>query len=305
MKIPIICGPTGVGKTELSIEVAKRIGAEIISMDSMQIYKYMDIGTAKPSITERNLIPHHMIDIVYPDEEYNVYRYVKDSMEIVKNILKRGKIAIFVGGTGLYADGLTKGIVEVEPDKKIRRKLRKLEEKNPGSLYFMLKDLDPLAAEKIHPNDTKRTIRALEVILKVRQKFSDLQRKIVPAGDFELIILDRDRNELYERINNRVEIMIELGLVEEVKKLLDMGYSPNLNSMKAIGYKETIQFIKGKYSFEKYVHTLKKNSRHYARRQIIWFRRYKDNSHWLNLSEMSLENAVSKVLEIVKNCLFD
>jgi len=305
LRIPIICGPTGVGKTELSLEIAKRLNAEIISMDSVQIYKYMDIGTAKPSITERNLVPHHMIDIVYPDENYNVYKYVKDSMKIVDSILTRGKIPVFVGGTGLYVDGLIKGVVEVEPDEKIRRKLRKLEEENPGSLRSMLEDLDPIAAKRIHPNDLKRTIRALEVILKVKQRFSDLQKNIVPAGNFELIILNRDRNELYERINNRVEIMIELGLVEEVKKLLDMGYSPDLNSMKAIGYKETIDFIKGKYNFEEYLHVLKRNSRHYARRQIIWFRRYKNRSQWVNLSEESFNNVIDKILESIKSCFFN
>ncbi|HEW91964.1 MAG TPA: tRNA (adenosine(37)-N6)-dimethylallyltransferase MiaA [Thermotogaceae bacterium] len=302
MRIPIICGPTAVGKTRISIEIAKEFDAEIISMDSMQIYKYMDIGTAKPSLIERKMVPHHMIDIVYPDEEYNVYKYVKEALKIVDNIRSRRKLPIFVGGTGLYVDGLTKGIIEVEPDKELRKKLKKFEEKNPGSLRSMLEEFDPLAAQKIHPNDLKRIIRALEVILKVKRKFSELQKNVVSSGDFVLIILNRDRKELYERVNQRVENMIESGLIEEVKELLNMGYKPNLNSMKAIGYKETIDFIRGKYKFDEYVHVLKRNSRHYARRQLIWFRRYHDNTYWINLSEMPFDKSIEEISKIIRSC---
>lgn len=303
MRIPIICGPTAVGKTELSLEIAKKLDAEIISMDSMQIYKYLDIGTAKPSLVERNIVPHHMIDIVYPDEEYNVYKYVKETLKIIDKILSRGKIPILVGGTGLYAEGLIKGIVEIEPDFELRKKLQKLEKENPGSLRSMLEEFDPIAAKKIHPNDIKRTIRALEVILKVHQKFSELQKSVVPKKKFTLIFLNRERTELYERINKRVENMIKLGLVDEVKKILEMGYDPELNSLKAIGYKETINFIRGKYSFDEYIHVFKRNSRHYARRQIIWFRRYRENIYNINLSNISFEESLKIVLEIIERSL--
>ncbi|MDI3471914.1 MAG: tRNA dimethylallyltransferase [Thermotogaceae bacterium] len=300
MRIPIICGPTAVGKTELSLEIAEKLDAEIISMDSMQIYKYMDIGTAKPSLVERNIVPHHMIDIVYPDEEYNVYKYVKETLDIIDKILSRGKIPILVGGTGLYAEGLIKGIVEIGPDFELRKKLQKLEKENPGSLRSMLEEFDPVAAQRIHPNDIKRTIRALEVILKMNRKFSELQKSVAPRKKFSLIFLNRERNELYERINKRVENMIKLGLIDEVKKILRMGYSPELNSMKAIGYKETIDFIHGKYSFDEYIHVLKRNSRHYARRQIIWFRRYRENVYNINLTNMSFKKSLKIIFEIIE-----
>ena len=275
--IPIIYGPTAVGKTELMLNVCQSLDCEIISMDSRQIYRYMDIGTAKPTKEERRIVTHHLIDIIDPDQNYNAFMYREDAMKIMKNLKSCGKIPVFVGGTGLYVEALVRGIFEGVPaDENVRKELKKLHEKDPGILRKMLEEFDPESAKKIHPNDLKRTIRALEVYIKTGKRISQLQKKARPAGNFKIIILWRERKELYERINLRVEKMIEKGLIDETKRLLDMGYSKDLNSLNTIGYKETIEFLEGKYDFQHYLHILKRNTRHFARRQIIWSKRYKD-----------------------------
>ncbi len=275
--IPIVYGPTGVGKTELLVEVCERLDCEIISMDSRQIYRYMDIGTAKPSEEQRERVVHHMIDILDPDEYYNAYLYRKDSLKILEDVQKRGKRAVFVGGTGLYVDALTRGIFDGVPaDENIRKELRKLEEENPGILRKMLEDVDPESAIRIHPNDLKRTVRALEVYLLTGKRISILRKMARGDERFVIVVLTRERKELYERIDSRAELMVESGLIEEVKRLLDMGYSRELNSMNTIGYRETLDYLDGKYDFQHYVHVLKRNTRHFARRQIIWSRRYED-----------------------------
>ncbi len=303
MKIPIISGPTGVGKSEIAFEVAIRLDGEIISMDSMQIYKFMDIGTAKPPLEMRKQVPHHMMDIIYPDEDYNAYLYLRDSTNVMRKILSRGKLPIFVGGTGLYVDALTRGLIEIPKDENVRRKLWKLEESSRGTLRKILEDVDPEAARRIHPNDLKRTIRALEVYYKTGTRISELQKKVKPSGEFILFILTKNREELYNKINLRVDDMLKRGLIDEVKHLLDMGYDENLNSMKAIGYRETIDYIKGRLDYDKYVHVLKRNTRHYARRQLIWFRRY-DDAIWLDLSVLGKEGVVEKIVEFIKrNCV--
>ena len=303
MKIPIISGPTGVGKSEIAFEVAIRLDGEIISMDSMQIYKFMDIGTAKPPLEMRKQVPHHMMDIIYPDEDYNAYLYLRDSTKVMRKILSRGKLPIFVGGTGLYVDALTRGLIEIPKDENVRRKLWKLEESSRGTLRKILEDVDPEAARRIHPNDLKRTIRALEVYYKTGARISELQKKVKPSGEFILFVLTKNREELYNKINLRVDDMLKIGLIDEVKHLLDMGYDENLNSMKAIGYRETIDYIKGRLDYDKYVHVLKRNTRHYARRQLIWFRRY-DDAIWLDLSVLGKEGVVEKIVEFIKrNCV--
>ncbi len=299
--IPIIYGPTGVGKTELMIKVCEKIGCEIISLDSRQIYKYMDIGTAKPTPEEREKVPHHMIDILYPDEYYNAYIYRKDSLKWVERIRERAGIPVFVGGTGLYVDALVRGIFEGVPaDENVRRELKRLHEQEPGILRRMLEDIDPEAAERIHPNDLKRTIRALEVYMKTGRRISELQKKAEPAGRFRIIILFRERKDLYERINVRAETMVKRGLVEEVKRLLEMGYTEDLNSMRTIGYRETIDYIKGKYDYDHYLHVLKRNTRHFARRQIIWARRY-GNAVKINLTFE--KEPVGRLVEMVEKTL--
>jgi len=275
--IPIIYGPTGVGKTEILLDICEDINCQIISMDSRQIYRYMDIGTAKPTREEQERVKHYMIDIIDPDEYYNAYMYRKDVLTLIEKFRKEDVKVVIAGGTGLYLDALVRGIFEGVPaDENIRKELKKLHEQEPGILRKMLEDVDPQAAKKIHPNDLKRTIRALEVYMKTGKKISELQKNAEPSGRYEIIILWRERKDLYNRINKRAEKMVEMGLVDETKKLLEMGYDENLNSMKTIGYKETIDYLKGKYDFSHYLHVLKRNTRHFARRQIIWSRRYKE-----------------------------
>ncbi len=293
----IIAGPTAVGKTEIAIKVCQNIDGQIISVDSRQIYKFMDIGTAKPTNEERKLVKHHLIDIVEPDEYYSVYQFRIDAIKAAKEIINQGKVPIFVGGTGLYIDSLVRGIFDGFPkDEQLRSELLQLEKENAGSLRKLLEQYDPQAASKIHRNDLKRTIRALEVCLKSGRKFSELQKKISPAGKFTVIILNRDRNELYDRINLRVEKMIKIGLVDEVEELLRKGYKKELNSMKTIGYQEVIEYIEGKVDYQSMIEKIKKNTRHFARRQLIWFRRYTD-ALVLNLSEK--EDVVKTISQIV------
>jgi len=220
----------------------------------------------------------------------------------VEAILKRGKIPVYVGGTGLYADALVRGIFEGVPaDENIRKELRELERREPGILRKMLEEFDPEAATRIHPNDLKRTIRALEVYMKTGRRISELQKETKGDDRFFIIVLTRERYDLYDRINRRVDRMVEMGLVDEVKRLLSMGYSKDLNSMKTIGYKEVIEYLEGKYDFEKMVHLIKRNTRHFARRQIIWFKRY-ENAIWYNLTFVSKEELKKTLKElIVKN----
>ncbi|WP_448523208.1 tRNA (adenosine(37)-N6)-dimethylallyltransferase MiaA [Pseudothermotoga sp.] len=291
----VLAGPTGVGKTEIAIELASRINAEIVSVDSRQIYRFMDIGTAKPTQEQRRIVPHHLIDIVYPDEYYSVYNFKNDALKAIEDIKSRGKIPLLVGGTGLYIDALTRGIFEGAPrNEQLRRELLEKESREPGRLRKMLEEIDPEAATKIHVNDLKRTIRALEVWFQTGLKISQLQRDAKPVGDFTIVVLARDRKELYDRINVRVEKMIEDGLVEEVKSLLKMGYSKDLNALKTIGYQETIEYLEGKESFERTIEKIKRSTRQFARRQLIWFRRYRD-AIWLNVNDDVLEKLTEMV----------
>jgi len=274
-KIPIIFAPTATGKTELIIKLSRELNVEICSMDSMQIYKKMDIGTAKPTPEELNRYPHHLIDIVFPDEAYDASKYRQNAFQQIDAILSRGNLPLFVGGTGLYMDVLRYGLFDgVTRDETLRDELTQKEQESPGILMEMLKRVDEESASRIHENDLKRKIRALEVYFRTGQKFSELGRKRIPDERFALIYLSRERKEIYERINSRVDKMISAGLVEETEGLM-REYSPNLQSMKAIGYRETIDYLRGIFpSQEAYVDTLKKNTRHYAKRQIIWARRY-------------------------------
>ncbi len=299
--IPIVYGPTAVGKTELMIRVCQDLDCEIISMDSRQIYRYMDIGTAKPTKEEREIVPHHMIDVIDPDQYYNAFMYRKDAIRVMEELMSRGKVPVFVGGSGLYAEALVRGIFEgVSADENIRKELKELHEREPGILRKMLEEFDPEAARRIHPNDLKRTIRALEVYMKTGKRISELQKSAKPAGRFKMIILWRERKELYERINARVEKMIKEGLIDETKKLLEMGYSKDLNSMNTIGYKETIDFLDGKYDFQHYVHILKRNTRHFARRQIIWSKRYKDA---IKINLTFEKDPISKMKELIEEAI--
>ncbi|MCS7175705.1 tRNA (adenosine(37)-N6)-dimethylallyltransferase MiaA [Pseudothermotoga sp.] len=297
----ILTGPTGVGKTAIAIEVALRIGAEIVSVDSRQIYKLMDIGTAKPTLHEREVVFHHLIDLIYPDEYYSVYNFRNDALQAVERVKQKGKIPLLVGGTGLYVDALVRGIFDGVPrDEKLRQQLMLKENQQPGSLRRWLEKIDPEVARKIHINDLKRTVRALEVWLKTGKTISELWKSAQPAGKFVIVVLTRDRQELYDRINMRVEKMMKNGLIEEVKALLDRGYSKDLNALKTIGYREVIEYLEGTETFERMVEKIKLNTRHFARRQLIWFRRYKD-AIWLDANN---EGIVEKLVSLARECVY-
>ena len=272
----IITGPTGIGKTELSLELAKKYKGEIISSDSMQIYKKLNIGTAKIDLNNTS-IPHHMIDIVEPSDNFNVADFKNSAKKIITDINNRGGLPFLVGGTGLYINSLVYNLdfTETEPDYEYRDELREiLEEEGSEFLYEKLQDQDRDMAEKIHKNNGQRIIRALEILKSGNKKGDNFREE---NKDYNLIYigLNMDRAKLYEKINQRVDKMIDLGLVDEVKNLLDEGLDKNSQSLKAIGYKEVISYLDGEIDFDEMVDLIKKNSRHYAKRQLTWFRRDK------------------------------
>ncbi len=279
-KIICIVGPTASGKTDVSIRLAKALCGEIVSGDSMQIYTGMDIGTAKPSVSERCGIPHYMLDIAKPCEDYSAARYVEEATPIVEDIIKRGKVPIVVGGTGLYIDSLVKGseFALFEEDKKYRDELFALYEKDGAeALHKMLFEVDPERALQIHPNNVKRVIRALEVYRATGQTISEHDRLTKDKENrFDALYIGlkfADRQKLYDRINLRVDIMIKNGLEEEAKRILGSGVSEKATSMQAIGYKELLPYFRGECSLDDAAEEIKKNSRRYAKRQMTWFNR--------------------------------
>jgi len=277
-KIFFLIGPTAVGKTETAVYLAQKLNAEIISCDSMQIYKGMDIITSKPSKTLRRKIPHHLIDVLSTAKEYNVSKYRKDAVKIIKDIFSRRKIPLFVGGTGLYMSVLIDGIFETKAqDKNLREKLYKQSQLNANDyLYNRLKKVDPEAAVKIHPNDTKRIIRALEVFEITGKPISELQRlKKGLSENYDIVIfgLNMDREKLYIKIDERVDKMFRKGMVCEVKKLLKSKLSKTASC--AIGIKELKGYLDGMYDLAAAKRLIKRNTRNYAKRQLTWFRKDK------------------------------
>jgi len=275
-KVVIICGPTATGKTSTAIELAGIVGGEIIGADSMQVYRYMDIGTAKPTADEQACVPHHMIDIVDPEEHFDAKKYAKMAHEIIMELFAQGITPLIVGGTGLYIKVLIHGLFEVDPaDHNIRRRLKKqAEARGTDYLYKRLSRCDPDAAAKLHPHDTYRIIRALEIYELTGVTISDHHRthrfqdrpfRVLKIG----LYLDRDL--LYDRINLRVDAMIEAGLIDEVKGLLGKGYSPNLKSMQSIGYRHMVDLIENRLSIDEALRTLRRDTRRYAKRQLTWF----------------------------------
>ncbi|MBQ2284172.1 MAG: tRNA (adenosine(37)-N6)-dimethylallyltransferase MiaA [Clostridia bacterium] len=275
----VITGPTASGKTAMSVEVAKVLGAEIVNADSMQIYKYMDIGTAKPTVEERQGVPHHLIDIVNPDEQFSVARYCQCAKQAIDSIHAKGKPAVMVGGTGLYVDSLVNNIQfsEIEPDEQYRTKMDLLaDEKGNGHIYNMLMEIDPGSAKKISVSDRKRIIRALEVYYLTGKTITwhNEQSKSVPSPyNTTMFAIDVEREVLYDKINRRVDIMMDMGLLEEVKSIIDMGIGKDTTAMQAIGYKEIVQYLDGEITLEEAVDKIKQGSRRYAKRQLTWYRR--------------------------------
>jgi len=275
-KIAIV-GPTAIGKTALAIKLAEKIGAEIISVDSMQVYRYMDIGTAKPSKEELRRIPHHLIDVVFPEEIYHAGRFVDEAKASMKIIESSCKIPLFVGGTGLYLKSLLEGIFELpQIPPQIRKHVQqRFEHLGAHAMHQLLTALDPSIASKIHPNDSQRIKRGVEIIEATGKPWSFYlqQQKKSPPQDFLLIGLTAERTLLYERINRRSRLMIEEGLVEEVQNLLHMGYIASLHSMQSIGYRHVLEFLEKRRDMRQTIELLARDTRRYAKRQYTWFRR--------------------------------
>ncbi|MBW2560790.1 MAG: tRNA (adenosine(37)-N6)-dimethylallyltransferase MiaA [Deltaproteobacteria bacterium] len=273
-----ITGPTGVGKTDLAIRLAEEVDGEVISADSMQVYRHLDIGTAKPSLEEQARVPHHLIDVVNPDEEFNAAMFAEQADAVIHSLRKRRKQVFVVGGTGLYLDALLGGLLNAPgADGRLRDSYREEAVRHgKGYLYKRLKEIDPAAAESIHPNDLVRTIRALEVMEQTGQSIIAIRgehRFGSRAYDCMKIGLTVDRGLLYERINSRVERMVVDGLVEEGQRLLEMGYDEETLPLQAMTYRNVISCIRGNQSRQEMMRLIKRDTRHYARRQLTWFRR--------------------------------
>lgn len=275
-KIPlvILAGPTAVGKTALSIELAKALNGEIISADSMQVYRRMDIGTAKITEEEMQGVPHHLIDICEPTEEWNVMRFVKESERLIREIHERGHVPIVAGGTGFYIHALAYG-AEFEEEETASELRKELEQWSTDDLHNKLKELDPVSAEKIHPNNRKRVIRAVEYAMDTGRPISELNERLKQKeSPYALcyLVLNLPREILYDRIEKRIDIMLEQGLVDEVRKLKDEGCDRSMVSMKGLGYKEILAYLDGECSLDEAVTILKRDTRHFAKRQLTWWR---------------------------------
>lgn len=297
-KVIVICGPTASGKTAMSIELAKKINGEIVSCDSMQIYKEMDIGTAKPTREEMQGIKHYMIDIISPDQRYSVADYKRDAKIAIREILKKGKTPIVVGGTGLYVDSLIYEIEyqDIKFDEEYRKELEKqAREKGLNTLYEEAKKIDPEAILKISPNDQKRILRILEIyhatgMTKTEQEKKSREKE--PEFDYKVYALNMPREKLYERINLRVDLMIKQGLIKEVEEIYHK-YSEFPTAMQGLGYKEVVEYLKGNLTKEEMIEKIKQESRRYAKRQITWFKAIKE------LIWLDAEDGIEKNIEII------
>lgn len=297
-KVIVIVGPTASGKTKTSIEIAKKLNGEIISADSMQIYKEMNIGTAKPTKEEQEGIVHYMLDIISPEEEFNVSKYKKMAEEKIEEILKKGKLPIIVGGTGLYVNSLINGIEfsEVKEDLEYRKeKMEKVKKYGEEYLHNELKKIDEESANKIDKNNVRRVIRALEIYKVTGKTKTMLDKESIKEVkyDYKIYGIEWDRNVLYERIEKRVDIMLEEGLIKEVEEL-KKKYNLSKTAIQGLGYKEVIEYLENQISYEEMVEKLKMETRRYAKRQLTWFRRDK-RICWCNINEI-----VEKILQDYK-----
>lgn len=305
-KIIVIAGPTACGKTEYAIKTAKRFNGEIVSCDSMQLYKYMSIGSAKPTAEERAAVRHWLVDEIDPRQEFSVAIYRDMAKKAIEDIFSRGKVPVIAGGTGLYLNALLYDMDFSDADKDEEFRQTLMDEADlfgPEYVHKKLESIDPVKASKIHPNNLKKVIRALEGASggKNIKEFSELDRR---TDDYEtlLIGLTRDRQELYGRIDLRVDIMVEQGLFDEVEQLLEMGLQEEDISMKGIGYKEIIAFFDGVYTREEAISKIKQNTRHLAKRQLTWFRRY-DDMNWVDITELGEEKATEKIMSLAEKYL--
>lgn len=300
-KVIVIVGPTRSGKTKVGISLAEKLQTEIISADSRQIYKYLNIGTAKPTADELQLVKHHFIDLLEPDKEYNVSKFETEALKIIDELLESEKVPIVVGGSGLYIKALVEGIFDsVDVDKEFREELKiKREQFGNEFLYQKLKIVDPETASKLLPQNWKRIMRALEVFHITGQSIREFQKSYTRKIDCEFIQygLNWQREVLYQNINSRVDRMIKDGLVAEVKNILSLGYPKNLNSLNTVGYKEIISYLESEITLERAIELIKRNTRRYAKRQMTWFRKTKE-IHWLACDENTTsEQLVSLIIK--------
>lgn len=301
----VLTGPTAVGKTELSIRLAKAINGEIISADSMQVYRGMDIGTAKIKKEEMQGVEHHLIDILEPDEEFNIFEFKKQATAAIEKIYANGHIPIIVGGTGFYIQSVLYDIKfsENENDDGIRAELTRIyNEKGAVYVHDMLKDIDPEYANSVHYNNVKRVIRAIEFYKQTGRKMSEHnkeQHNNESKYNFIYLVLNDNRDRLYERIDKRVDIMISDGLVEEVESLLKKGYTRDLISMQGLGYKEIIAYLNNEITLDEAVYIIKRDTRHFAKRQLTWFRREKEVT-MIDLDKINRNEAFDIIIELIK-----
>lgn len=302
MDLLILAGPTAVGKTDISISLAKKLKGEIISADSMQIYKYMDIGSAKVTKEEMNGVPHYLIDFLMPEESFNVSQYKALAEERIMDIKKRGNLPMIVGGTGLYINSLicSYDFTDAKTDEEYRDYLTKLALDNGKDyVHELLKDIDLESYNRLYPNDLKRVIRALEVYKLTGKTISEYNLKkeeYICPYNLSYYVLTMDRDKLYERINKRVDLMIEAGLIDEVKKLKELGYTADMQSMKGIGYKELLFYLNGDITLNEAIDMIKQGSRNYAKRQLTWFRK-DPRVKWVKVDEFnSKEDIVEYII---------
>ncbi|MBU3092203.1 tRNA (adenosine(37)-N6)-dimethylallyltransferase MiaA [Clostridium sp. CF011] len=293
----ILAGPTAVGKTEISIKLAQKLKGEIISADSMQIYKCMDVGSAKISFEEMSGVPHHLIDIIEPSEEFSVAEFKERAESAIEDISNKNKLPMLVGGTGFYINSLiyNYSFAHTNKDEEYREYLTKLsDEKGNDYVHSLLKDIDEESYNKLYPNDLKRVIRALEVYKvsgKPMSEFKSEQNILDIPYNVHYFVLNMDRQKLYSRINQRVDIMFENNLIDEVIKLKDMGYNSDMQSMKGIGYKEVLYYLNGEISLNEAIEMIKQGSRNYAKRQLTWFRK-DPRVTWINKDDFSSDDEI-------------
>ena len=303
--IIILAGPTAVGKSQISLALARDLNLEIINADSMQVYKYLDIGTAKPSPSEQKIVKHHLIDIVEPDEQYDAGRFREDADKVIFELFEKRQTPLISGGTGLYIKALLFGLLSSPPKcLEIRNELKAESEKyGIEHLYSELAKIDPETAKKIKPKDTQRIIRALEVFKITVKPISYFQKQHgfkKPRYRYLYLCLKREKEELTKRIEERVNGMIEKGFENEVRNLLQNGYSKNLNSLNSLGYKEMIAYINGKYNLYEAIQLIKQNTKRYAKRQMTWFKA-QPNLIWIDLKRDNVDSPIKKIKEIIKN----
>ncbi len=306
-KVLVLVGPTASGKTRVSLKLSKKLDGEIVSADSRQVYRFMDIGTAKPSKKELEQVPHHFIDILTPDKKYNASEYSKQARQVIDEIFVRGKVPIVVGGSGLYIKALVDGFFEVDSmNEEIRNYLNeRLLNEGAEILLEELRKVDPVAAASMVPGNKKRIVRALEVYQTTGIPISQLQKKNIPAEFTPCFVgLQWERKQLYERINERVELMFDLGLMDEVKNFQSIGYSQSLNALQTVGYREVFEHLSGKTSYKEMVELIKRNSRRYAKRQLTWFRA-DERIKWFELHvESEVENISENIISYFNNYRF-